>query len=116
MPTQVVNIRSQDYDVYIGRAGHGQDGYFGNPVRINKKCPICVKRHQARGETLECYKIYFYERIKTDEIFRAKVKELKNKRLGCFCKPRYPCHGDIIKEYLEGGELPRVQKDLFDDF
>ena len=27
------------------------------------------------------------------------VVKLKGKTLGCFCKP-YPCHGDIIAEYL----------------
>ena len=26
--TRVVNIREEDYDVYIGRAGRGMDGYF----------------------------------------------------------------------------------------
>ena len=61
--TEVVNIRHAACDVYIGRAGHGEDGYFGNP-------------------------------------FRQRIHALKGKRLGCFCKP-YPCHGDIIKEYLD---------------
>jgi hypothetical protein len=28
---------------------------------------------------------------------------LKGKRLGCFCKP-LACHGDVIKEYIEGQE------------
>ena len=32
--TRVVNIRKEAYDVYIGRAGKGQDGYFGNPFRL----------------------------------------------------------------------------------
>ena len=32
--TRVVNIREEDYDVYIGRAGRGMDGYFGNPFRL----------------------------------------------------------------------------------
>ncbi len=32
--TRVVNIRKKAYDVYIGRAGKGQDGYFGNPFRL----------------------------------------------------------------------------------
>ena len=27
-------------------------------------------------------------------------RQLQGKTLGCFCKPD-PCHGDIIKEYLD---------------
>lgn len=32
--TRVVNIRKESCDVYIGRAGQGKDGYFGNPFRL----------------------------------------------------------------------------------
>jgi hypothetical protein len=90
--TTVVNIRDEEYDVYIGRAGKGEDGYFGNPFPLEDK--------SGRGSTLEKYKEYFYKRIQTDPQFREKVHALKGKRLGCFCKP-HPCHGDIIAEYLE---------------
>ncbi|GAB6120034.1 DUF4326 domain-containing protein [Dysgonomonas termitidis] len=90
--TTVVNIRQNEYDVYIGRAGKGQDGYFGNPFPLEDK--------SARGSTLEKYKEYFHKRIQADPQFREKVHALKGKRLGCFCKP-HPCHGDIIAGYLE---------------
>jgi hypothetical protein len=33
MQTVVVNIH-KPFDVYIGRTGRGQDGYFGNPFRM----------------------------------------------------------------------------------
>jgi hypothetical protein len=92
MKTTVVNIRRNEYDVYIGRAGKGQSGYFGNPFKLMDK--------SARGSTLEQYREYFYKRIETDPEFKEKIHSLKGKRLGCFCKP-YPCHGDIITEYLE---------------
>lgn len=90
--TKVVNIRREQYDVYIGRAGHGQDGYFGNPVRL--------KPGEARGTTLEKYKTYFYNRLVADPEFKRRIHGLKGKILGCFCKPQ-SCHGDIIKEYLD---------------
>lgn len=90
--TRVVNIYKEDYDVYIGRAGKWQDGYFGNPVRLNPG--------EARGSTLAKYKGYFYSRLQTDPEFKQKIHELKGKALGCFCKPN-PCHGDIIREYLD---------------
>jgi hypothetical protein len=28
------------------------------------------------------------------------LHELKDKRLGCFCKPK-ACHGDVLKKYAE---------------
>ena len=92
MKTKVVNLRNEKYDVYIGRAGRGQDGYFGNPFMLSAG--------QSRGASLDKYRAYFYERIKNDQEFRTKIHGLKGKTLGCFCKP-HPCHGDIIAEYLD---------------
>lgn len=54
---------------------------------------------QGRG-SIEKYRRYFYERIKYDPVFKERIIELKGKTLGCFCKP-FPCHGDVIKEYLD---------------
>lgn len=90
--TRVVNIRREDYDVYIGRTGKGEDGYFGNPIRLNPG--------ESRGTTLERYKEYFYNRLKNDPEFKKRIEGLKGLTLGCFCKSN-PCHGDIIIEYLE---------------
>lgn len=89
--TTVVNIKTDEYDVYIGRPGRGQDGYFGNP--------FILMPWQKRGATLEVYRQYFYDKIKIFPEFKRRVHELKGKRLGCFCAPE-PCHGDIIAEYL----------------
>lgn len=90
--TKVVNIYKEKYDVYIGRAGKGQDGYFGNPFKLSPNEP--------RGTTLERYKEYFYSRLSTDEEFKNKIHSLKGKTLGCFCIDVSKCHGDIIVEYL----------------
>lgn len=91
--TTVVNIKNSSYDQYIGRAGHGQDGYFGNPYRLNAE--------MNPGDTLNRYRKYFYDRLKNDPEFKDKVLNLKGKVLGCFCKPN-ECHGYIIAEYLNG--------------
>ena len=88
--TEVVNIRYAACDVYIGRAGRGEDGYFRNPFRLLPG--------MSRGAALDRYRSYFYGRLRTDPEFRQRIHALKGKRLGCFCKP-YPCHRDIIKEY-----------------
>ena len=88
--TSVVNLRREAFDVYIGRAGKGQDGYFGNP--------FTVREHGA--DALALFKTYFEERLATDEEFHRRVLELHGKRLGCFCKPG-PCHGDVIAEWVD---------------
>jgi hypothetical protein len=88
--TKAVNIYTSGYDVYIGRAGKGQDGYFGNPFRL--------RTSETRGATIERYRKYFHDRLETDPEFKRRVHELKGKTPGCFCKP-YPCHGDVIAKY-----------------
>ena len=92
MTTKVVNLRNHDYDVYIGRQGKGEDGYFGNPFWLSKE--------SERGSTIENYKKYFFNRLENDEEFKKRIHALKGLTLGCFCKP-YPCHGDVIKNYLD---------------
>lgn len=103
--TRVVNIkRGEVYDVYIGRAGHGLDGTFGNPIRLEDG--------EARGSTIQRFKAYFLERIEKDTEFRRRVLELKGKRLGCFCAPQR-CHGDVYVEWLEGPEESPPQQMTF---
>lgn len=89
MPTTVVNIHHKsEYDVYIGRAGKGQDGPFGNPFSEG-----------SRELKISQFKEYFHKRLRTDFEFKKQVKGLKNKVLGCFCAPK-PCHGNVIADYL----------------
>lgn len=96
--TTVVNIHREPFDVYIGRAGRGHDGVFGNPVVPGEPCPVCGDLHGDGGDTLACFTVLF-ERAVRDPSSRAKIEELRGKRLGCFCKPK-PCHGDVIADYL----------------
>jgi len=90
----VVNIRSEKFDVYIGRKGHGYDGYFGNPFEIG--------RDGGRDAVIRKYKVWFWKRVNEDVEFRNRVMELKGKRLGCFCSPKR-CHGEVIVSWLEAG-------------
>ena len=98
MPTKVVNIRREPYEEYIGRAGHGQDGYFGNPHSIGY-CRVCKKNHN-RGQSIEAFREDFYNRVAMDKQFRRRVLELRGKTLGCFCKP-LKCHGDVYVEWIK---------------
>ena len=88
----VVSIHREKYDVYIGRAGRGEDGYFGNPFRVGKD--------GNRAEAIQKFRTYFDARIVNDLEYKRRVLDLRGKRLGCFCKPQ-PCHGDVIAEWLE---------------
>jgi hypothetical protein len=106
--TILVNIyKDKNYDVYIGRGGHGLDGYFGNPFDTG-----------TREEKVQQYKGYFYKRLADDPEFKRRVEELKNKRIACFCWPKL-CHGMVIIEYLEGVSIEdqiaaTVEPTLFD--
>jgi len=88
--TTVVNINTnKDFDVYIGRAGHGMDGYFGNPFTVG-----------TRTSRINNFEKYAIKRINNDPDFRTNVKQLYGKRLGCFCHP-LPCHGDVLAKLAE---------------
>lgn len=100
MPTRVVNIAHAPCDVYVGRAGRGLDGYFGNPYRVGDVCAGCGQRHATGGSTLPCYRKYFAYRLDRDAEFRRRVLGLRGKTLGCFCAP-HPCHGDVIAGWVD---------------
>jgi uncharacterized phage-like protein YoqJ len=94
--TQLINIhkaKTNARHVYIGRAGHGHDGYFGNPFRLE----------DFGGDRVAClaaYRRYFYERLANDLEFRDRIHALKGETLSCFCWPDL-CHGEVIIEHLE---------------
>ena len=96
--TTVVNIRFAQYDVYIGRAGHGHDGTFGNPHALGW-CRLCNKGHD-RESCLAAFTQYFEQKLLQDAEFRRRVLDLRGKRLGCFCKPKH-CHGDVIARWVD---------------
>ena len=98
----VVNLHHNEYDVYIGRAGRGEDGYFGNP--FNFRATAAWPHHDvARAGSLWEYRKYFLYRIETDPEFKERILALRGKRLGCFCKPK-ECHGAIIVEWLKNNQ------------
>ncbi len=105
MATKIVNIfHNPNYEVYIGRAGRGLDGTFGNPFRIG--------RDGDRETVLRRFSVYFLERVERNSQFRDLRGPLKGKSLGCFCKPkdgfrgRLLCHGQIIAAWLDGVDDP----------
>ena len=79
--TKVVHCKKENYDVYIGRPSK-----WGNPFSTG-----------SRESNIANYRKY----ILNNPSLLKDLPELKNKVLGCWCKPQ-PCHGDILIELLEG--------------
>ena len=87
--TRVVNLRKESFDVLISRPSK-----WGNPFIIGKD--------GTRGEVIEKYKQWVLEKPE----LLSQLKELRGKRLGCYCKPS-PCHGDILVELIEKNGKPK---------
>ncbi len=85
--TTVVNVKTTDYDIYIGRGSE-----WGNPYRIGKD--------GTRAKVIELYRQHLWERIKREEGVAERLVALDGQRLGCFCKPQ-ACHGDVIVRAIE---------------
>lgn len=97
--TKVVNIRHEDYDIYIGRGNDpktGRGSKWGCPYTIIKDRPTLAKEIvNTKEEALSKYKEYV---LASPELM-ANLDELDGKVLGCFCKPE-PCHGDVLLSLL----------------
>lgn len=81
--TRVVHCRKEKYDVFIGRGSK-----WGNPFVVDKD--------GTRSEVINKYRIY----LANNEELLDQLSELKDKTLGCFCKPK-ACHGDVLVEFVE---------------
>jgi len=90
-PTLVVNRRYEEYDIYIGRPSK-----WSNPFshQSSKFTVILVK---TREEAIFRYA----EWIKTQPNLLAALHELRGKRLGCWCSPNHPCHGEVLAELAD---------------
>lgn len=80
--TKVVHCKKEKYDIYIGRPSK-----WGNPFSIGKD--------GTRAEVIEKYRKYILNKSE----LMSQLSELKNKILGCWCKPK-ACHGDVLVELV----------------
>jgi hypothetical protein len=86
--TSVVHVRTEECDVYIGRACKGwKASKWANPFHIGKD--------GTREQVIEKYRYYV---LATPHLVAA-LPELKDKVLGCWCNP-LPCHGDVLVELV----------------
>ena len=85
--TQCVNLRTDDYDVYIGRGSR-----WGNPFKIGE--------HGSRERVIELFRDYAAHMYVSGRWTKEVLLRLKDKKLGCYCAPR-ACHGDVLIELIE---------------
>lgn len=93
--------------VYIGRSKGGEpENILSNPYTMIPEGTRAQFVVSSRQESVDRYKDYMEEQMKTNPAYKAKLEELAGRVadgehlfLGCFCKP-LPCHGDILKEKI----------------
>jgi ribA/ribD-fused uncharacterized protein len=100
--TTVVNLRQDQFDIYIGRPrkGESQTQHWGNPFshQSGTKAAVIVS---SREEAVTRFESWLAGETDHDveperrEWIYANIKQLRGKVLGCFCKPQ-ACHGDVL--------------------
>lgn len=78
-PPQVVNVRNEPHEIYIGLGSP-----WGNPYANTMPRGAAIKAYEKR-----------LRRFMEDPGWRVELKALAGKTLGCHCFPQ-PCHGDVI--------------------
>ncbi len=97
--TTVVNIRKHKCDVFIGRGSK-----WGNPFTHIADRPTKAEFVvSTRAEAISSYRAW----IRTQDDLMASLGELKDKRLGCYCKPK-TCHGDVLVELLNERKIHSI--------
>src|SRR6185312_9595194 len=93
--TKVVHCKKEKYDVLIDRST-----IYGNPYSHKKgtKAKFITK---SRKESIKCFRKWIYTQ---PELIKQAKKELKDRILGCWCKPK-AFHGDIWVEILDNSFL-----------
>jgi len=90
--TTVVNVKTDQYDVYIG-----QDARYGPATWGN---PFVTGDDGDSDEVIKKYNNYIRRRVSLDNSLYTQLLDLGGKRLGCHCKPR-ACHGEMLVKLLE---------------
>jgi hypothetical protein len=103
--TRVGHCKRDETDVYIGRGPGGRDmletpigsrGWLGNPHTVED---------HGRDGCIRRFRRAFEHRIHNSGEFRAAVRDLHGRTLGCWCRSvdddGPACHGDVIAEWAD---------------
>lgn len=94
--TRLVNLRTgAKCDVYIGRPS-----IWGNPYS-HEQNTLAVYKVNTRQEAVEKYEEY----ILNQPDLLAKIPELKDRILGCWCVPAL-CHGHVLIKLINASQVP----------
>lgn len=95
MSTRAVNLRFEEYDEYIGRGSE-----WGN-LWSHKKSSQATYIVATREDAVRAHRFWVNRRLELGEPgLVEKIRALKGKRLGCYCKPA-ACHGDTLAELAD---------------
>ena len=97
MSCRVVNLKDDQYDVYIGRPSK-----WGNPFS-HMDGTLAKFKVATRHDAVMAYKQW----VKQQPELMASLDELEGKTLGCHCKPK-ECHGDVLAEIVANRMLSRI--------
>ena len=94
MTTTVVNRRWKEFDVYIGRGSIWGNPYthLDGPTQAKFSVP-------TREDAIDAYEGW----LRSQPDLMAKIPTLKDKVLGCYCKPQ-ACHGDILARLADADD------------
>jgi hypothetical protein len=90
--TTVVNKYCEQYDVSIMRPS-----IYGNPFIVGKD-----------GDNDQCVALFERYLLK-DKWLQKQMLVLKDKKIGCCCKPLKSCHGDVYVDFIDNG-IPNEPK------
>lgn len=82
--------------VYIGRRGHGRDGFWGNPFPLKNP-----NNNAERRQCLEKYANWLRHSPAAEPQREALRRgDLRGKKLVCFCSPKL-CHGHVLLKAMQ---------------
>lgn len=81
--------------VYIGR----RMVKFGLPASKFAN-PFKLSDGEPRGSTIERYRRWLWENIRSGKITEKDLLALEGKNVVCFCHPK-PCHGDVVVKAVQ---------------
>ena len=90
---RVVHFKKEPFDIYIGRLPNGKYNKWAYPKELRESFP----EGTPRKTIVDAYEQY----LLSNEELMSSLCELKDKTLGCWCRPKKTCHGDILAKWVK---------------
>ena len=103
----VANVRMKDKALLPLET---QEEYIGRPSPFGN--PFVLPPGSGDAERLACvekYRVWVFQKFKTNPEYRKSIEALRGRRLLCFCAPKY-CHGHVLA-WLANQEWKKVEPD-----